>query len=356
VDLVHRIVHIAPMFRSRSLAAFLRIAAVVVFVWASMPWSIDARSRQPRDKPLSRATRLAVEEARALAERAAEDWQSLESRYDAGQITVADLEQLRIYWATADTIRFARSTWTLDLLRDELDSPTAVRLPVAVLSGDFAVVDEVLTAYVAATTEPRAELLLLQTAALWGLGREGGAALVYRDALAADSVLTYYDTAIEEWLRGRVQDISEDREEVFAPADLTRAEALRQELMERGAAGRLLMAFLRGTPLPEEGFHPPADLDDGVVAELFDTRREALYFCFEKAGGEARLGSGAVVVDMDVDSMGRVGFCAVQPASALKDRDLWDCSCDVATSLHFPCPHEVGKATVRHRIEFPIGN
>ena len=356
MDLAPCIGHIARMFRSRNSRTIARTTASVVCAVALLSVLVGARSRQPRDKPLSRATRSAVDEARALVERSAADWAALETRFEAGQITVDELKELRIYWASADTSGFARSTWTLELLEDGLDPTAAVHLPVAVLKGDLQAVDDVVTRYVETADEPRVEILLLQAAALWGLGREGGAALVYHDALERDPVLTYYDATVEEWLRGRMEDVVLGRQEVFVPADFTRAEALRQELHGRGAVGRLLVAFLRAAPLPAGGYTPAGALDDDVVVELFGTRREALYFCFEKAGGEERLGIGAILVDLDVDSLGRVSFCSVQPASQLKDRSLWDCSCDVATSLQFPCPSEAGKATVRHRIEFPFGS
>ena len=332
----------------------MRAVASLVFASALLSMLVGARSRQPRDKSVCRATRIAVEEASALVARPVEQWADLEARYEAGQISADELKELRIYWATADTRRFARSTWTLELLEDGLDALTAVHLPVAVLEGDLRAVDEVVTAYVSVEDEPQAEILLLQAAALWGLGREGGAALVYHDALEGESVLTYYDTTLEEWLRGRMEDIVLGREETFVPADLARAEALRQDLQGRGTVGRLLVAFLRAAPPPEGGYKPVGVIEEDVVAELFGTSRAALYFCYEKAGGEARLGNGTILVDLDVDSLGRVSFCAVQPSSELKDRVLWDCSCDVATSLQFPCPHEAGKATVRHRIDFPL--
>jgi len=356
VDLASFMVHIAPMFGRQPLTTVLRITASVLLASALLPLLIGARARTPRDKSPGRATRNAVAAAKALTDRPAEEWAALESRYDSGQISADELRELRIFWASTDTRRFARSTWTLQLLQDGLDGPTAVHLPVAVLEGDLQSVDEVVATYSEVVDEPRAEILLMHAAALWGMGREGGAALVYHDALANDSVLTYYDTTVEEWLRGRAQDVVQGREEAFVPTELARAEALRQDLQSRGTVGQLLVAFLRAAPPPEGGYTPSAALDDDVVVELFGTRRAALYFCYEKAGGEQRLGNGAVLVDMDVDSMGRVEFCAVQPASEIKDRTLWDCSCDVASSLQFPCPVEVGKATVRYRLDFPIAD
>lgn len=320
------------------------------------PLLLAARSRTPRDRPLCRQTQHAVDAAAALAARTPEQWAALEQRYAAGEVTVEDLHELRVYWAAGDNSRFAASTWTLRLMSEGLDGPTAVGLPQALLDGDLQHVDQVLTAHAGRVTAPGGELLLIHAAALWGLDREGNGAIVYRQALAGDSVLTYYDTTLEQWLRGRAEQILSGEEvEPFLPEDLARAEALRQDLNNRGHAGRLVLAFLQGVPAPVGGYTPPGQLPPEVVAELFGTRRVDLYFCYENAGGESGLGAGTLTLDLDVDPFGAVTFCAVQPASPLKDRDLWDCACKTVTPLRFPLPEGPGKATIRHRLDLPLG-
>ena len=336
----------------------IRLSSLVVLaaLLTISPVLLAARSRVPRDKPLCRQTQLAVDTAEALAGRTPDQWAALEQRYAAGEVALDELGELRVHWAASDNVRFAASTWTLRLMNEELDASTAVGLSPALLAGDLQTVDEVLTAHARTAPFPHRELALLHAAALWGLGREGNGALVYTQALAGDSVFTYYDTTLEQWLRGRAaQVLAEDEAAVFLPEDLARAEALRQDLNNRGQFGRLVLAFLQGVPVPIGGYTPEGHLSPEVIDELFDTRRLDLHFCYENAGGESKLGAGIVTLDLDVDPLGRVTFCAVQPASELKDRDLWSCCCDSASTLRFPLPDGPGKATIRHRLELPLG-
>lgn len=331
-----------------------RPLTIAVLIALLCPMLLAARARIPRDKCPGRATRKAVEAAAALAARPAEDWQAMEIRYVAGEFTLEDLAELRIHWAAEASPWYARSTWTLELMEAGLDAPTAVALPAAALDGDLESLHAVATSHTDAVEDPNREVLLLHTAALWGLGKEGNGALTYTRALEGDGVLAYYDTTVEEWLRGRAAEVLAGGEPTFLPADSTRAEALRAEFRGRGATGRLLLGFLQGVPLPAGGYTPSATLDEEVVAEMFLTRRMDLYFCYENAGGVSRLGNGTINMDLDVNPFGQVSFCAVQPASGIKERQLWDCTCRIASSLQFPCPEGAGKATVRPRLEFPI--
>jgi hypothetical protein len=329
---------------------------LVVALMSLAPLLLGARSKIPKDKALGRQTQRAVDAAAALAARAPDQWASLEQRYTAGEVDLAELDELRVYWAAHDNRRFAASTWTLRLMSDDLDTPTAVGLPPALLTGDMAGVDRVLTEYVRQVNPPAGELLLLHAAAQWGLGREDHGAIVYRQALAGDTVFTYYDSTLQQWLRGRAVQIQQgDEGEAFHPEDLTRAEALRQDLHNRGHVGRLLLAFLQGIPIPAGGYTPEGHLTPEVTADLFDTRRMDLYFCYQDAGGEAGLGSGILTVDLDVDSFGAVTFCAVQPASQIKDRGLWECVCETVSTLRYPLPEGPGKARIRHRMDLPPG-
>ena len=242
----------------------------------------------------------------------------------------------------------------MKLLDAGLDGPTAVRLPTAVLEEDLEAVDAVVAAYTAARGAAPAELCMLQAAALWGLGREGAGALAYDAALQGEAVFIYYDQALEEWLRARVMAVTGDNAEAYQPTDGLKAEALRQELKGREPLGQLVLAFLMAVPPSAGGYTPTGEIEHDVVAELFETRRQDLYFCFENAGGVSQQGYGSLTLDVDVNPLGQVEFCAVQPASELKDRGLWDCCCGVATTLHFPLPSGEGKASVRHRVVFPI--
>lgn len=320
------------------------------------PLLLAARTKYPKDKALNRPTQRAVDAAAALAARTPEQWAAAQERYAAGEVSVQEVDDLRVYWATHDNRQFAASTWTLRLMSEDLDAPTAVGLPPALLSGDPAGVTRVLTEHTGRVGAPGGELLLLHAAALWGLGREGEGTLVYRQALAGDTVFTYYDTTLLQWLQGRAAQIREgDEGEAFHPEDLTRAEALQQDLRNRGHVGKLLLAFLQGVPVPAGGYTPEGHLPEGVTADLLDTRRLDLYFCYEHAGGEAGLGPGTLTVDLDVDPFGEVTFCAVQPASQIKDRGLWECVCEIATTLRYPLPEGPGKARIRHRLDLPLG-
>lgn len=337
----------------RLLLPSLLVLALLVL---TAPLLLAARSKTPKDKNLSRPTQRAVDAAVALSSRTDDQWAALEQRYAAGEVALDELAELRVYWAAGDNTRFAASTWTLRLMNEDLHAATAVSLPPALLAGDLHAVDEVLAAYGQTEDDPRNELLLIHAAALWGLDREGNGALVYEQALTDDSVFTYYDSTLESWLRGRASQLLEgDDSDPYLPEDLVRAEALRQDLDNRGQLGRLVLAFLQGVPAPVGGYTPAGHLTPEVVDELFETRRVDLYFCYENAGGEGGLGDGIVTMDMDVDPMGNVTFCAVQPASELKERSLWTCCCDAASTLHFPLPAGPGKATIRHRLELPLG-
>ncbi len=334
---------------------FSRFILVVVLL-SLAPLLLGARPKIPKDKALGRQTQRAVDAAAALAARTPDQWASLEQRYAAGEVSLAELDELRVYWAAHDNRQFASSTWTLRLMSDDLDGPTAVGLPPALLTGDPAGVDRVLTEYVGRVSTPAGELLLLHAAALWGLGREDHGAIVYRQALLGDTVFTYYDSTLRQWLQGRAAQIRQgDEGEAFHPEDLTRAEALRQDLHNRGHVGRLLLAFLQGIPVPAGGYTPEGHVAPEVTADLFGTRRMDLHFCYQDAGGEAGLGAGILTVDLDVDPFGAVTFCAVQPASQIKDRGLWECVCETVSTLRYPLPEGPGKATIRHRLDLPLG-
>lgn len=329
---------------------------IAVLITAAAPTLLGARSKVPRDKALPRATQRAVDEAVALASRTAAEWTALEQRYAAGEVNLDELAELRVYWAAGDNGRFAASTWTLRLMNEDLGGPTAVALPPALLAGDLKAVDEVLGSHAAVVASPHAELLLLHAAALWGLEFDDSAAVMYSRALDGDSVFTYYGSTLEQWLRGRAEQIrAGTTDEPFVLEDLALAESLRQDLNNRGQLGRLVVAFLQGSQAPAGGYTPEGLLTEDVVAALFDTRRMDLHYCYEHAGGEGRLGPGTVTIDMDVDPFGRVTFCSVQPASELKERSLWECACETVTPLQFPLPQGPGKAIVRHRLQLPLG-
>lgn len=340
-------------FPPRSLSSRLLL---VVTLMSLAPLLVAARSKIPKDKAPSRQTQRGVDAAAALAARTPDQWADLGQRYDAGEVTVAELDELRVHWASHDNRQFATSTWTLRLMGDDLDAPTAVGLPPALLTGDMEAVNRVLSEHTRRVGTPGGELLLLHAVALWAVGREDHATIVYRQALAGDTVFTYYDATLQQWLQGRAAQIREGAEgEAFHPEDLTRAESLRQDLHNRGHVGRLLLAFLQGVPVPAGGYTPEGHLAPELTTELFDTRRMDLYFCYEHAGGEAGLGAGYLTVDLDVDPFGAVTFCAVQPASLLKDRGLWECVCETVSTLRYPLPEGPGKATIRHRLDLPLG-
>ncbi len=338
-------------FRRRG--SSLLIAALLAAV---TPALMGARNKVPRDKALSRPTQRAVNGAVALSSRVSAEWAALEQRYDAGEVDLDELAELRVYWAAHDTTRFAASTWTLRLMNEDLDALTAVRLPSALLEGEFEAVDEILGAYAGAVSDPPPELLLLHATALWGLEVEASATAFFGRAQSSDSVFAYYGATLEEWLRGRAEQIrTGSTDEAFVPEDLAKAESLRHDLNNRGQLGRLVVAFLKGGQAPSGGYTPEGLVAPELVAELFDTRRLELHYCYEHAGGEAGLGPGTVTIDMDVDPFGRVKYCSVQPASMLKERSLWECACEQASTLQFPLPEGPGKATVRHRLQLPLG-
>jgi hypothetical protein len=342
------------MLAHRSVRETRRWLMTLAILSLLAPALLGARSKTPKDRAPSRGTRLAVERAAALADRSVADWLALEQRFEAGDASVAELQELRIHWAASGDPWYQRSTWTLKLLDAGIDGPTAVQLPTAVLEGDLEAVDAVVGALATARGTAPAELLLLQAAALWGLHREGAAALAYDAALEGEAVFIYYDQALEEWLRARAASASGEQVGEYVPGDGLKWEALRQELKSREPLGQLALAFLMAVPPPAGGYTPSGEIEVDVVDELFSTRRQDLYFCFENAGGVNQLGHGSVTLDLDVDPLGRVGFCSVQPSSELKDRGLWDCCCRTVGSLQFPLPSGEGKATVRQRVVFPL--
>ncbi len=304
----------------------------------------------PRNRPLSPETQQAVSLAVALEARADSAWSALESRFTEGSISASELAELRVRWAATLDERHTRSGATLQLMEAGVDTRTAVLVPQAIEAGDLAALDAALGG---APSLPQ-EIRLLHVGVLWALSREGHAALVYRDVLGQDSVLAYYDSLLEEWLRGRAEEIASGGEPTFEPSDSDRAEALRQNLRDRGAAGRFLLTTLDPPQLTPIVGVPLASLDRAVVTEVLGSQRVDLFYCYERNGGIDRLGPGTLTLEFGVGPYGAVEFCSVLPGADLRPAEVRDCCCDAVERNRFPAPEGGGRVTVRHPVSYPM--
>jgi hypothetical protein len=333
-------------------ATHLRITTVMcagLILLTAVPTMALARPL-PRNRPLSPETQHAVSLAVEMEARGPEAWAALEARFESGMITVMELDELRIHWAATVDERHGRSRWSLALIEAGVDSRTAVLAPQAVEEGDLSALEAALDV---APYLP-AELKLVHVAALWGQGKEGKAALVYREVLGNDSLLAYYDTLVEEWLRGRAAEMAAGSEPGFEPSSPDLTEALRQNLRARGPAGRFLLSVLEPpTPASAVGV-PLADMEAELVDEVLGSQRLDLYYCYERAGGIDRLGVGALTLEFGVGPYGAVDFCSVLPGADLRPSEFRDCCCQAVEALRFPAPASGGRATVRQTVRFPM--
>ncbi len=304
----------------------------------------------PRNRPLSPETQHAISRAVAMEARGPEAWAALEARFESGTITAVELDELRIHWAATVDERHARSRWSLVLMEAGVDPRTAVLTPQAVEKGDLAALEAVLDA---APNLP-VELKLVHVAAMWGQGKEGKAALVYREVLGNDSLLAYYDTLMEEWLRGRAAEMVAGNGTGFEPSQPDLTEALRQNLRARGPAGSFLLSVLEPAEPPEALGVPQAEIRGELVDEVIGSQRLDLYYCYERTGGIDRLGVGALTMEFGVGPYGAVEFCSVLPSADLRTTEFRDCCCGAVESLRFPAPEGGGRATVRQTVRFPM--
>lgn len=304
----------------------------------------------PRNRPLSPETQHAISCAVAMQARGPEAWAALEARFESGTITAVELDELRIHWAATVDERHDRSRWSLVLMEAGVDPRTAVLAPQAVEKGDLAALEAVLD------TAPYlpAELKLVHVAAMWGQGKEGKAALVYRDVLGNDSLLAYYDTLMEEWLRGRAAEMVAGNGTGFEPSQPDLTEALRQNLRVRGPAGSFLLSVLEPPAPPPAMGVPQAEMRGELVDEVIGGQRLDLYYCFERTGGIDRLGVGVLTMEFGVGPYGAVEFCSVLPSADLRATEFRDCCCEAVESLRFPAPEGGGRATVRQTVRFPM--
>ena len=319
-----------------------------------VPLLVAGRIKLPKNGKLSDETDAAIQRAANLAQRTATDWQALEGQYNAGTITLPDLKDLRTHWAAEGNPLAAKSRWTMVLLEADVDLATALALPRAMAGNDLEALDQVIADQFESGGEERPELLLLQTAAAWGQNKEMRAALSYDKVLENDSMLAYYDTLVEEWMRARAQEQAAAASPTYTPADTSRADALKANLRSRGMWGQLLLEFLEPPPEPVAGRVPIGDLEADVVAEVFGTHKVDLFYCYERLGGEDDLGAGSMTMDLGVDAFGQVTFCSVHPGATMRNRDVRDCCCQVIKTFQFPCPDGDGMASVRHELAFPM--
>jgi len=321
---------------------------------ACVPLLVAGRIKLPKNGKLSDETEAAVQRANSLAQRTATEWDALEQRFHAGTIDLTGLKDLRTHWAAEGDPLAAKSRWTMVLLESGVDLETALMLPRAMAGNDLAALDDVIVAHFEAGGTQHPELLLLQTAASWGQGKEARAALSYKKVLDNDSMLAYYDTLVEEWMRARALEQHTSATPSYTPSDTGRADALKQNLKARGLWGHLLLEFLEPPPEPVAGRVPIGDLESDVVAEIFGTHKVDLFYCYERRGGEDNLGAGSMTMDLGVDPYGQVTFCSVHPGATMRNRDVRDCCCQVIKTFQFPCPDGDGMASVRHELRFPM--
>ncbi len=336
-----------PMAAPIPLRTTLRWTGLAIALLASVP----ALGRPlPRNRPLSPETQHAITRAVEMQARGPEAWAALEGRYEAGTITAVELDELRVHWAATVDDRHGRSRWTLELMEEGVATRAAVLVPQAAEAGDLVALEAALDA--ASDLPP--ELRLLQVAALWGLGKEGKAALIYRDVLGNDSLLAYYDALVEEWLRGRAAEMVAGVEPVFEPSDEDVAEALRQNLRSRGGSGLFLLWVLE-PPEPSTALGVPyASLDRELVSEVMGSQRLDLYYCYERGGGIDQLGPGSLTLEFGVGPYGTVDYCSVLPGADLRPPEFRSCCCDAIENLRYPAPAGGGRVTIRQPASFPM--
>lgn len=327
----------------------LLIAALVVPLMGK-----KAKDRLPRNRPLSAATERRLAEAEELASRSEADWAAMEERYARGQVTLRDVEQLRIRWAATGSPRYAESEWPLRLIEGGMATFTAVRLCDAVRQGDLEAIDTLIEDLASTGQGPGVELRMLQVAANWGLGREGRGAVLYKEVLDSGGMFNYYDATLEAWLRHRAAEAARGEYEPFRPSDADKVEALRKDFHGRGHEGQFLLWFLEPGGEVSSSAIRVGSLEDEVVEELFANHRVDWHFCYAHQGGEDALGSGSLSFDFGVDPYGRVEFCSVTPNSTLRDSDLRRCCCDVVEQIRFPIPDGGGMASLHHTLDFPV--
>jgi len=331
----------------------IRLLVPVLIIALAVPLMGKRKVRVPKDQPLSVATQRRLENAQALSDRTAEDWVALEQRYELGQVTRKDIIELRINWAAAGSPLYSQSEWPLRLIDDGVPSHTAVQLSSAVWNGDLERIDSVIEDLATAPPPPGPELRLVQVAANWGLGREGRAAVIYREVRDSGGIFLYYDATLEDWLRHRATELRNGEPPAYDPPDAAKVEALRKEFHERGVPGQFLLFFLE-TPDFHAASPRVGTLDDAVIEELFDHHKVDWYFCYEREGGVEDLGAGSLSFDFGVDPYGHVEFCSVRPGGELRNSTLRGCCCDVIEQIRFPIPDGGGMAASRYELGFPI--
>lgn len=314
-------------------------------------FALSAAARTlPKNRPLSAGTQHEIARAVEMEARGDAAWEALEARFVAGTITVEELTELRVHWAATLDGRHTSSGATLQLMAAGVETRAAVLVPQALENGDL----EGLEAALDAASYLPLEIRLLHVGALCAHGREGKAALIYRQVMETDSLLAYYDTLLDEWLRGRAAEIAAGGAPSFEPSDPDRAEALRQNLRGRGAAGLFLLDVLDP---PEEASIigvPLATLERDLVTEVMGSQRVDLYYCYERNGGIDRLDVGSLTLEFGVGPYGAVEFCSVLPGADLRLQEFRDCCCRSVEKLRFPAPEGGGRATVRQSASFPM--
>lgn len=313
---------------------------------------MGARPKTPKDRPLSKDTEAAVEHAQMLAERSVAEWDVVEARWYDGTATADDIAELRVRWAAESNPLFEWGGWSLDLIESGVEPGTAVRVPRAVRTGDLAAIHEAVENYPGG--ESPAELRVLQTAALWGMEREGKGAIVYRTVLKDDPVLAYYDVLMEEWVRDRLAELPGGEQPSFREPGDDYVKALRREFKSRGTLGQLVLWFLEPPPTVSRPSVPVLDVEPQVVSEVLGTRKVDLHVCAVREGGVDHLGEGSVTLDLDVDPYGAVRHCQARSTDDFGYDDVGDCACKVALSMRFPAPEDGGRAAVRARVDYPL--
>ncbi len=323
-----------------------------LFLVAVAFWLMGAKSKAPRDRSLSKATAESVEKAAVLAERSTEEWDAVEARWIDGSATVQDIRELRVRWAAESNPLYEWGGWSLDLIEAGVDARVAITVPKAVRTGDMEALQEAVENYPDGASPP--ELRILQSAALWGMEREGMGAIVYRTVLKDDPVLAYYDDLMEEWVRDRLAELPEGEQPSFREPGDDYVSALRRELGSRDTLGQLVLWFLEPPPSVSRPSVPVVEMEPQLVSELMDSRKVDLHVCAVREGGTEILGDGSVTLDLDVDPYGTVRHCQARSSDDFGYDEVGDCACDVARSVRFPTPADGSRAATRHRVDFPI--
>lgn len=312
--------------------------------------ALAARRGPAPAAPLPPDVAAAVREGERVQALSPEDVALVAHRFGLGKASLADLLTLRVRWAAERDLRYWDLRWPVLLQSDGLPPDVALALPRALAQGDLEAAAA--AARLWREARPREPVLAaLHAALLWGLGREGSAALAYADALRGSPVLTYHDRVLEPWLKGRGRELAAGSR--AAPGDAGMAGSLERNLRDMGLPGRFLLEFLAPGTAPLKTVLPPAQIREDHVSAVLLHHRDDLDSCWIEEVGRQGEAGGTLKMRVVVGPYGDVGSCRADRGS-LSSRSLRGCVCGAASSWRFPAPEGGGIASAETTLTFPL--